>query len=759
MEVLVKSRPMTSVKIGRLDVMKKILFYVAAILLFAACAKDDQTQNINNDVREVAYTFIVSGPAEGRATLSDDATTVSWEVGDEIGLFVLSSDKQKIQSNRKFVCQSVDAVTGKATFSGTFLLHDTSTDWSESKYVNSTYCATFPYVYDYQESDGRTTVLKGVLPSHQSYDWYESDFDYMISDLEQGSYAEQDGQVVLPSEVNIHFSKSLFTLVKLTVPAATAEDLANNPALANEGISRVTLYFDCPNSDYSPAGQFTMTSDATSEIGHFDFAFLNTMASVYSECDPSTHPVTEARTYLFVVNSTDYENYAVLAGSFYAVINTNSGQAVRTSTKALTFAAGSSKMMSLGGIWSSWVEEMDLSIMGAANCYAIAPNGRKAKFRTDIKGNGNDYVNTATTLGLSSYSAKLTQAELDSRASAEVLWQRDNATNTNSQDIISACTYSRVDQHIHITPGSKSGNAVVALKNSNGDIIWSWHIWVTPESVNIYNQSSDVLTSHTKIMKMNLGADLEPTTNGYQISNDVPYQGLYYQWGRKDPFYYRRGGDVITAVTIDAGSTSMLEKSIRNPMQPYVGNNNSSIDWFTSDKTISADHNYLWGGGYMVKTAAERVVKNISQTKTMFDPCPYGYRVPSSGLFGTVDSPTTNEVGMWYYSSGTYFRDPNNTVANGCYLIEAADEYEFFPAVGYYSATTGGWKSVSDLELRYWYSSVYDPSSTEINNKMPMNVMAGTMYIKTATTCEPFNAFARSDIRPLRCVSEDYFNN
>ncbi|MCY0969102.1 PKD domain-containing protein [Chryseobacterium wangxinyae] len=92
---------------------------------------------------------------------------------------------------------------------------------------------------------------------------------------------------------------------------------------------------------------------------------------------------------------------------------------------------------------------------------------------------------------------------------------------------------------------AKKGNAVVTYK-VNGEIYWSWHIWVTDDPTNgstykSYTAVQRQLTNGTlenipdsewKWMDRNLGAVSSSLTGSNWDKNG----GLLYQWGRKDPF-------------------------------------------------------------------------------------------------------------------------------------------------------------------------------------------------------------------------------
>lgn len=81
---------------------------------------------------------------------------------------------------------------------------------------------------------------------------------------------------------------------------------------------------------------------------------------------------------------------------------------------------------------------------------------------------------------------------------------------------------------IRFRTGTQQGNALIGLFDTWGECVWSWHIWVTdynPESSSQKYSSGDIF------MDRNLGAVGTDYTK-------VTACGLYYQWGRKDPFPY-----------------------------------------------------------------------------------------------------------------------------------------------------------------------------------------------------------------------------
>ena len=224
-----------------------------------------------------------------------------------------------------------------------------------------------------------------------------------------------------------------------------------------------------------------------------------------------------------------------------------------------------------------------------ANCYIVNEAG-EYKFPL-VKGNGEETV---------------------AAASVEVLWETWN----NMEEVIPNSVIASVglaDGFVTFaTPAQlKPGNAVIAAKDASGVILWSWHIWVPATTV----ETADYGIFSAPMMDRNLGALVVAAADE---SIAVESFGLTYQWGRKDPFPGAGtiGDDddnatvagLALSVTEGDGATDVckitLEQSIQNPT--LLGRSNGA-DWLTTFD------NTLWQNGM----------------KTIYDPCPAGYRVPA----------------------------------------------------------------------------------------------------------------------------------
>lgn len=293
----------------------------------------------------------------------------------------------------------------------------------------------------------------------------------------------------------------------------------------------------------------------------------------------------------------------------------------------------------------------DLTSSGeASNCYIVSSAGTY-KF-PPVKGNSNEPVGTI--------------------ASVEVLWESFGTSVTPSVgDLINEVSYSN-DYIQFSTPSTfMEGNAVIAAKNSSNEILWSWHIWLTdqPEE-QVYANNAGIM------MDRNLGAT--SATPG-----DVGALGLLYQWGRKDPFF--NSSSVNNEVKVQStgywpssvsssASKGTIEYAVKNPMT-FIGWNRNNYDWhYTGNDSIDAT----------------RWQDNV---KTVYDPCPSGWRVPTKDVWAKADlssgyySPDDADNGILF---GSKCSVPSAWYPISCFLLGDDGECMFFSESAYWSSTARG---------------------------------------------------------------------
>ena len=148
---------------------------------------------------------------------------------------------------------------------------------------------------------------------------------------------------------------------------------------------------------------------------------------------------------------------------------------------------------------------------------------------------------------------------------------------------ISSASVSVYDGTLTVTASSTPGSALVAIKKS-GVILWSYLIWVT--------ESAPAETT------LPGGAKALPALGG----------NCYFQWGRKDPL-------LSSTERVENPESGCLAYSILHPTA-YIKFNSSNYDW-----TDVIDWT-LWGEGV---------------AKTVWDPCPAGYRVPAKEDYSGIN--------------------------------------------------------------------------------------------------------------------------
>jgi len=350
-------------------------------------------------------------------------------------------------------------------------------------------------------------------------------------------------------------------------------------------------------------------------------------------------------------------------------------------------------------------QTIDLSASETANCYIVSKKGTY-KFKT-VQGNSNTSV--------------------DEIKGVKVLWESFGTSTAPSVGDLIKANISYADNYITFSTNDtfKKGNAVIAAYSdvdcADGNVLWSWHIWLTDLPADqTYNNNAG------KMMDRNLGA----TTAGIR---EVGSLGLMYQWGRKDPFL---GSSSITEASkalstpsswgtdtgVDNASDNMvnLRTSIKNPttfMQKIASNN----DWYANKK--ANQNNTLW-----------------SSTKTIYDPCPSGYRVPDGG-----------SNGVWCKAFGTNTDWLDYTFDNGLdfgktdrKLVGSGSDACWYPAAGYLLSVNG---NISVGTLYYWSCTAVSDSSYTVYDFHYQN-----NYVKV----NPQNAQSnRASGLPVRCLKEE----
>ena len=402
-----------------------------------------------------------------------------------------------------------------------------------------------------------------------------------------------------------------------------------------------------------------------------------------------------ATEFWFVIPPTSFEN-----GFVVKVVGDGASDVLRTSNSREIQRNIVNTMSPIKAILTA----TDLSMNGTANCYIVSDAGNY-KFRADVKGQSNERLSGIT--------------------SAEVLWESFNTdVIPKCGDIISFAAFE--DGYIYFTTAKpfKYGNAVIAAKDKNGDILWSWHIWAVD-----YNPEFqyDIYLGHEKdkVMDRNLGALSA-------VPGDVQSLGLLYQWGRKDPFL----------VSSSISSSVKSQASVPFPVSVPCNQQNGTIDYATKHPMT-----YIYYGNRYDWLYSETIDDTRwNEDMDIYNPCPAGWTVSESS------------------SEGVWSEFPNGTVTTywdnvnkGLYItLPYSNNGSWYPACGFL-----GWKG--DLyntgkQGSIWSSSPNPEGYTGFCAKIFDFGSDGIIYHDHRSHASDGTGAHRADALSVRCIKKSEMN-
>lgn len=321
------------------------------------------------------------------------------------------------------------------------------------------------------------------------------------------------------------------------------------------------------------------------------------------------------------------------------------------------------------------VEKRNFVFSETANCFMVAPENDAEVSFSPYKSPGTDVVGSGVV-----YKDQVIEDRYSKIADVRLIWQ-------TSKDLV---TVSYGQGMINAIPNNKgiSGNALIGAYDEADHILWSWHIWVTPYAGIVNDNEVNVLVGKLQSynnqtwMDRNLGA-LNTLTAA------VPE--LMYQWGRKDPFLkdkmYLVGGSSFSFSTNTIPLDPIIS-SVKSPTVFYIRSNEGS--WYGDAGQVAG----LWQD-------------NI---KTVFDPCPYGWRVPQNGSWnGFEQNVNFFTWNMDKYSSyDVTFEEKAIFRLGGC-LLYSNGTLNSLKAIGHL------WSSTVSSGTGKAYSLYYESKSTSGN--------------------------------------------
>lgn len=293
--------------------------------------------------------------------------------------------------------------------------------------------------------------------------------------------------------------------------------------------------------------------------------------------------------------------------------------------------------------------------------------------------------------------------------SAKLIWQ-------DAENLVTDVNLSSDNHSLIFTVNQETimqGNAVVAVCDASGDVMWSWHIWVTDYKLGEDLKTVTYKSTDYAMLPYNLGwcdggityfdgrsvkvrFTQEESAGQREITirqeSGIAYDRgnqPFYQWGRKDPML------------------PMIDGSENKTWYDASGNTHSELTtdyWSTGDKNIT--NGILNPGTYCINNNMDAKYYNLwavdndgtldeldTSVKSVYDPCPVGYKVPLQNVFKAFTT-ANNGTGI----KGTW----NEDIVG--YDFECSDGTVFFPATN--SRDQNGSMNTSGSKSGYYWSAV-----------------------------------------------------
>ncbi len=320
----------------------------------------------------------------------------------------------------------------------------------------------------------------------------------------------------------------------------------------------------------------------------------------------------------------------------------------------------------------------------------------------------------------------------------EIIWQTkvDLIKYVDMQDgVASFYVEELTDDDDEPTGKLQEGNALLGAYDASGELIWSWHIWVTNG-----NPSENTITLNGReMMNVNLGADCNSEGEDDKDMIGRSY-GMYYQWGRRSPIVgsqdwnfslnadkqiYNAEGTLVRLLYAESDAeVGVVEWAESNPMTMITGNADNGYDWL-----YEGHDDTLWS----------------ESSKTDHDPCPAGWRIPDSSIYDGLTINSVDDALAWEEAQKMY----------GWNLVDQAGNDYFFSAAGRRNYLDGRLDIVNDDDERpvpwsgyYWTASAASDGD------------ADAMFFDLNSATRTWNGFEsarkmhRANAMPVRCVRE-----
>jgi len=549
---------------------------------------------------------------------------ILWGSEEYTGVFMIREDNTTLYSNRKYFINDDRNATGRRTA----LLLDTITSLEQN--------VTCYGYYPYQSTMSETTAINKL-------DWIQD----QSADNTSNNLLDQDIShnlfMIAPTsepfsingETGVINFKSIFSILRFQV--------TKSPEYTNFGeqkIKKVQMYI-ADKSDlsvplsYDLAGDYSI--DVSNAIGTLNYkgpTFTNgknVITATVTGGNAIREDESISPNIWFIVNPFQLKSneclVIIVETNQFRIISSHDISEIKANTVyIIPVVAKQSNTVSDQVVTKSFLKDE------AANCYVISKAGLYQ-------------IPLYTTKGV-----KIQGKSVD------WLWasKENGGTDFNIAELIDETTFvyhesatNDYENYIQFRVGTDfgkytKGNVILALRNTAGAIVWSWHIWITdqPKDISYYTDTG------IQFLDRNIGA-----VSADAVSPMINNFGFVYQWGRKDPFI---GGDGIqnetTANVLSIAKNNSIQK---NPtVDKWEFNWQSTSDDFAKQHPMTFICNYTPPPVDLDNPVDWLTPANSTRwsekDKTENDPCPYGYKVPSrADLIYLHEAKYTN----WYFQN------------------------------------------------------------------------------------------------------------
>ena len=677
-----------------------------AVLLATACAKEEITEELKPALPEDAVMFSGSVERLAGTTTSyedtDESIIVSWAEKDRIGVFC-EVDGSATAANYGYQ-------NGTAGQTASFSAIDAGKVIRKAE-GSHTFYAYYPYTAGDQLNADAVPV---TLPAEQKFDpalpqgqFSALDFMYAKAEGVTFSLEGQEDQVV-----PLTFSH-LFSVLEVRIATT-------RPAIVDK------LIFSCDET----AEAVSLGAGSTVSLKTGEITAAETSNTVTLTGSQGTMPGSLTSWQMFITPGHEGRTFTVKA-----VINGN--EYVVAESKAAPeggFLAGDTYRLTNDNLEVNAADatSTDLSINGTANTYIISEAATTYTFNAKVMGNGVPRTFTWS----ESDGTEITRSYSDLGIEPEdvkVVWYNTPKTAEGYVNecpiVLESVSYDKATGLVtFITPQKfVTGNVLLAAYDAAGTILWSWNIWAAGEGYSADATARNV--GRYVMMDRNLGAAAGPEV--MNTADDAKAVGHYYQWGRKDPFpaMAEYGATSTTGVVATSGSTSgswglpshTPIDELRSANQTLEFNDlifgtdaianccqlKTEIgDSFTTEQSLPVSTSeerfswrYLWGN-----PNPNASVEQTDNVKTIYDPCPPGWKVMPRLAWEFVD-------------------DGLETLTNG-YYSPVYDLY--FPFTGQRQAGFGG-SLIQAVDMHYLHTcNVGGTAQWEVIRNMLSNSLTYT---------------------------------